>query len=203
MKSVLARENRLKQCQVLFGKGIQRPHPFFLEPPWLAQIIERLAQLRRRINHGQSFEVTVIGGQGNFPVPEQVGDTLVHGHPTDRTLSVPCAPTAHMEFPGLIDDGLDAEDPTHFVVHFDPVILDPMFDSGSLEAVFAAQGKHFPIETGMKSPAQKGKYVLGRKMQAGMVKEPRVKVGQRFSGRDQDVGAEFGLIDDPVNPTTA
>jgi hypothetical protein len=76
-----------------------------------------------------------------------------------------------MEFPWLVNDGLDSEDLSELVIHFDPIILDPVFDTGSRPAIFEATCLNFAIEAGMKALSQKSKDVLGRQMEAGMIKK--------------------------------
>ena len=63
---------------------------------------------------------------------EQVAHSLAHGYPFDFALAR--HPLWNAEFLWIIDDGFDPKNETGFIIHFEPVLFNAMFDSGSLHA---------------------------------------------------------------------
>ena len=81
--------------------------------------------------------------------------------------------------------------------------LDPVLDPRPGPAVLLAVGQHLAVEAGVQAAAQEGQDVLGGEVQAGVVEQPRVEVGQGRPVLEEDVGVVFGLVDDPVIALTS
>ncbi len=106
------------------------------------------------VHYGQGVQVTLVGGVSYVLIVIEVAHAFVHGKPEHLLLSLPRARTAHAELTGLVDDGFDAEDQTELVVHFEPVVLHAMFDTGSRPAFFLAVVEQFALEAWIELTAE-------------------------------------------------
>jgi len=58
---------------------------------------------------------------------------------------------------------------------------------------------HFAVEAAIPLAAEEAQDVLGGKRPHGIIQESAVQASQRRTTGEQQVGGEFGLIDDPVH----
>jgi len=151
-----------------------------------------------RSTTAKALSVTFVGRPRDFVIVVEVGDPLVHGTPIHLVASLALDPAANLKLTGVVDDRLDTQDLAKLVVHLQPVVLDPVLDAGPRPAVFLAIGQHLAVETRVQAAAQKAQDVLSGEVQTGMVEQTRVEVGQGGALLKEDIGAVFGLVDDPV-----
>src|SRR5436309_10220028 len=156
-----------------------------------------------RIDDGQGIEVALVGGAGDGVVVIEIGHALVHGTPTHLAVSVPSPQAADAELAGLVNHGLHAEDQAELVVHFQPVVFHPVLDAGAGPALLLAGGQDFAVEAGMKPATEEGEDVGGGEAQQRVLEQARVEGGQVVPAAEQEVGAVFGLVDDPAVAASA
>ena len=106
-----------------------------------------------------------------------------------------------LEFSGLIDDGLDAQNLSQLVVHLEPVVLHVVLDAGPRLALRAITGLHFAVETFVIFTPQVGEHLFGREGQQGEGQQPGEQTGQGMLADKTKIGGELGLIADPVMAT--
>ena len=157
-----------------------------------------LYRLRQGLYGGQCLQIAVVGVLAGLLVTIEVAYALVPGDPGHDLLAVAFPAAADLEFTGVIDDGFDAQHAAHFVIHFDPVAFHAVFDPRALLAVFLAVRQDFPIELGVEFPAQEAQNIGGLEVQDGMIHQTRIQFGKLLGIAEDQVGGEFGLVDDPT-----
>jgi hypothetical protein len=98
----------------------------------LASAVEHTLDVSEIIDSGKSLDVLLVGRETDFRIPVQNGDTLAHRKPTGTRSPVGDFWTPDQELAAIIDRRLVAQYASEFVIHFDAVTFDPMFDSGAL-----------------------------------------------------------------------
>src|SRR5271157_2486796 len=78
----------------------------------------------------------------------EIANPFAHGIPTRRRAAVPMLTfPKDFEFSGLIDDGLDTQDQTQFIVHLQPVVAHVMLDASAGLTHRLVMGLHFAVES--------------------------------------------------------
>ena len=198
VKTMLALQDSAEQALFVVSEEVETAAASLVEVHGLAGSIELPPGRVGPIDDGQGIEVTLVGGAGDGVVVVEIGDALVHGAPDHLSASLANAESADFELTRLVDDGLDAEDEAEFVVHLQPVVFDPMLDASAGESVFLAIGEDFAVEAGMQPSTEEGEDVLSGELESGVIEQARIKMGEVVAGTEQEIGAVFGLIDDPV-----
>src|SRR5438132_7597307 len=164
----------------------------------LAGLVELSLRGTGKINDRQGIQVTQVAGTSNLVIVVEVANTFVHGQPGHLLASLAHARAADTKLTRLVDHRLDAEDQTELVVHLQPVVFHAVFDAGTGPAFFLAVGEHFAQEAWIELAAEESEHVRGRELQGGVIEETRIQRGQGLPAAKENVGAELGLVDDPV-----
>jgi hypothetical protein len=81
-------------------------------------------------------------------------------------------PLSDFEFLGIVDDQLEPKNRTGFVIHFQPVLFEAMFDPGSRDSAAPDTGVHvtddFASEVPGEFPSMKAPDLLGAKAQGAV-----------------------------------
>src|SRR5262249_57954276 len=109
-------------------------------------------------DHGQGLQITAVGGERYLHAPAQISQPFTHGHPAQATLAFAGHQPANFEAPGVVDGGLDSQYAALFVVHFDRVLFDPVFDAHSFGSTLNVTAD-LPVEAPVRVPAQKTQHV--------------------------------------------
>src|SRR5262249_29745168 len=104
---------------------------------------------------------------------------------------------ANFEAPGVVDGGLDSQYAALFVVHFDRVLFDPVFDAHSFGSTLNVTAD-LPVEAAVRVPAQKTQHVLATETLHGMGNQPRIDRLQAGGIAEQDISCVFSLTNSPV-----
>jgi len=197
MQVVPTLKQGLEEGDVLFCAGVEAPVGFVVVlDPAGAQVQERLCR-SRIIGHGHSREVLMIGRASDLREARQAGNALGHGEPPDDAFAVSCALTADKKTIGVIDDGLNAQDASELVVHFDPVASDAMLDAHAFDPrleVFDDVG----LEVAGQLLAQEAEHIPSAEAQECVLDQFTIQGLQLLSATEEDVGGELGLVYSPV-----
>jgi len=91
--------------------------------------VQGLNRFGRIIYLGQSIQVSAIGRQRDFAITKQISDSLAHIDPLHDVPAIAPDLFSDFELRRVINDHLQAENRTGFVVHFEPVLFHPVFDA--------------------------------------------------------------------------
>ena len=85
-----------------------------------------------------------------------------------------------------------------FVVHFNPVLTHPVFDSCAFVAFVFEVREDFTLKVAVEFAAQEGQDVLGREAQHRVSEQVFIQRLQGVGALEHHVGGELGLVNDPV-----
>lgn len=198
VKEVFSVQEHTQHLDVLPACGIEAGVTAVVDALRLRQTLDLMVGRSGIIDDRQGVEVTQVGGVGDAAVLVEIGHALVHGSPEHLGDPVSNSLTANPKFTRLVDHRLDAQNQAELVVHFQPVVLDAMLDPGPGPAIAFAVGEHFAVEVVVQAASEKGQDVLGGEVHRGVIEKTVVEFRQFGAAGEQDVGAVFGLLDDPV-----
>lgn len=199
VEKVLAMTKAFKEFDVALACGVEAGVGSVVLSAGIAEALKVVEGFCGRfLDDGQRLKIACVGGVADLAVAMEVGDAFVHGTPDGGFFAAADSLSADFELPGVVDDGLDAEDQSAFVVHLDPVVSHAVFDSRAGDAIFSAFGEHLAVVMGIESSAEKAQDVGGLEVKHGVIEQAWVNLGQLGAGVEQEIGSVLGLIDDPV-----
>jgi len=149
------------------------------------------------IDHGEGIEVAAIGGPGDLGVAVEICHTFSHGEPSHHALSFPYAPATDHEFIRMVDDCLHSQHTTDLVVHLDPILLHPVFDTSARPALCEA-ADDLAGETAVQFSSEEGHDILGAEAEGGVLQQIFIQRFQHLPAGEHDVGGVLGLVSNPV-----
>ena len=198
VQAMLATQDGAEESLVVRFEHVQGPTPATFQRRGFADLVEQLDQAVIEGDMGQAIEIPMIRFTSDLMVAIEIGHALVHGTPGHRLAALPRTRAADLELAGLVDDRLDTQHQAEFVVHLQPVVLDPVLDPGTGHALLLARGKYLAIETGMQPTTEESENVVGGEVEQGMVEQFGIKLAQGGTILEEQIGRELGLVDDPV-----
>jgi hypothetical protein len=116
----------------------------------LSDLFDVTINRHRILDRGQRIQIVFVRSQSDLAAAVDVHHASVHRAP-HHLAAPPASPqTPAPKLSWIVDGGLDPRDQTELVVHLQPVVLHPMFDSGAGPAIFLATGEHLPVKLGME-----------------------------------------------------
>jgi hypothetical protein len=97
----------------------------------------------------------------------------------------------------LIDHGFDAQYTPMFVVHFNPVLIHPVFNPRSGVTGFEFV-QDLALKERMEFSTEKGQDILGAEAHRGVMQQFFIKALEGGGVLEQNIGGKFGLIGNPV-----
>src|SRR5262245_45912057 len=114
-------------------------------------------------NDGQCFQVSGIGLTANFDPSIDIGHAFAYRNPRFGFLPMAMGFAIHFETSWVVNCGLDPQNTSLFVVHFDRVLFNPVFDPGAFWA-FADFALDFTVKTAIGLSAEKTQHVFTAKL---------------------------------------
>jgi len=193
----LAIHDRPKYGDVLLGGGIEPTIATLLVFETPGAIVQQLLGGGGISHDSQGCQVRMIRCPGDLRVPIQAAHTFAHREPTQLPLALADALTADAKPIRVINDGLDAQHQSEFVIHLDPVLADPMLDPHAFDAGFEV-GQNLLTEAGRELLAEEAQQIASMETQQRMLNEFAVQGSQCRSIAKDNIGGKLGLIDRPV-----
>src|SRR6266540_166793 len=197
LKLEFASGDDLEELTVFRANRTQRPVVAAGALYGFTNLIEQLTRWFRCSYYGERLQITLIRGATYFRAPAGIGDTFAHGYPPRKSFALPGGAATYPQVFRIIDGGFDSQHPAHLVVHFDRVLLDPVFNSDSFETLSQIDG-HLTIKATVGAPPQEAQNIFATHSLDGMVDQGRIDLGQARSIPKHDIGGKFALPDGPV-----
>lgn len=200
---VFSVQHGAKPSDVFTTGGIEASVTTVMADFRLSKLLNLAIGRRHIIDDREPVQITTIGGVGNISILVKVDHPFVHGAPDHLLAPLSSALSTDSKLARLIDNRLDAQHLTEFVVHFQPILFDAVLDTSTWPTVVLTVGHHFPVEVPVQLPPQEGENVGSREIYRRMIKQPSIEGAHTPTVTKQDIGGVLGLLDHPIVATVS
>ena len=188
-----------KDLGILWADG---PQPS-IRPPVadnsLTDGIQQLEGWQRLAHDSQRFQITPIGCQRDLGSPPEIGNALAQGNPHENALALSLYFPTNIPTSGIIDGRLDPQYTPLLVVHFDGVLIDPVFDAHPFNP-YSQIALDFSRRPAIEAPLKETENLLRTEMINGVMQQRRIEGLEAFGILEQDIRRVFAFSNTPVIP---
>lgn len=198
LDGMLAAEDGLKKGDILMGGGIEAAIGATADFERRRTGVEEPIGGRRVIDASQGIQIATVGGGADLGIAIHIGNAFCHGEPVHDGHAFTGYPAAsNTETVWAVNHGFDAQEQPEFVVHFNAVFADFVFEAKAFLPGFEGF-EDFVLELGHESTAQESQDIFCRKAQQGVFGELGIEGAEIILGTEHDIGGVFGLVNGPV-----
>lgn len=130
LDGMFAPEYGLKQSQVVVGGGVESAIGAAADFQTCGTSIDESISGRGIMDPGQGIQITPVGSGADLGIAIQIGNTFCHGEPIhDGYAFTGFLATSNAEAVRPVNHGLDAQEHPEFIVHFNGIFADLMFET--------------------------------------------------------------------------
>lgn len=159
--------------------------------------VKRIVRTGRIFHNGQCGDILSVCRAAYLRISVQIGDPFSHREPIDNLFTLSDTMAANAKRMGIIDNCFHTEYDPVLVVHFNPVVPDPVFDTGARPSFFQF-GNQLTGKGTVELCSEKLHDILGANTDGGMPLYILVQFLQRDPGGEKNIGSEFSLVGYPV-----
>lgn len=134
-----------KECGVFFRPRAECPNALAVPSGRLTETTNHLSHREGGVHGGEGIEVTFVGRLRHLNAPIDIGHSFSHGEPAFGAGGLILCMAIDFEVVGLIDGCFHAKDGPLFVVDFDRILSEAMFNANPFGAIFEI-GDDFALE---------------------------------------------------------
>ena len=186
-----------EEGNIIFANGIKASLSSSVHRDRFTYLVKIVINPRGVINNCQSVQVGFVCAQAYLPVAVKVGDALGHGIPVHELFAATLALAANAKLVGMIDNCLDSQYASEFVVHFYPVFFHPVFHARSGPTLFEGV-KELTLEVPVKFSSEEGHDILGAEAYGRMSQQILIQGFKTRAVLENHVCGKFSLVGDPI-----
>jgi len=166
-----------KEGGVFLRPWAECPNAFAVPSGRLTQTTNHLSNGEGGVHGSKGIEVSFVGCLRNLNATMDISHSFTHGEPVFRANGIVFCVAIDFKSVGLVDGCFHAKDGSLFVVDFDRILSEAMFESNSFGAIFKV-GDDFTLEGPVNLASQKAHDIGTGEGGDAVLDEGRIDAGE-------------------------
>src|SRR5947207_9775212 len=194
---VLASQNQSEDSAVSRTYGVQCPvFASVLDQP-LTDWVKNTVRRGCLPYYCERLQITPISRSAYLDSSFQIRNPFSQGERSHYGLAIFLRCAANLEASRIIDGGLDSQNASLLVVHFDRVLIDPMLYTNSFDSLLKFSA-NFPVEAVTYTTAKKSQHIRTREALDRVSDKRWIQLAQGLLISEHHIGGILTLTDAPV-----